>query len=189
MRMMKRGPVAVLVLLPLALAVGYSKADGIFPVAKSMAPTIEASPADTVVAGFAARYGISHALAQTIHDHAVRGGIRPTLVFGLIATESSFNPRARGPAGALGLMQIMPSTARIYDRDVTPEQLLRPEVNLRLGLRHLLREVEFFGHDWTLGLLAYNMGRGAVRRALGRGVLPRNAYAAKVLAHCQGLCS
>ncbi|HUP00135.1 MAG TPA: transglycosylase SLT domain-containing protein [Gemmatimonadota bacterium] len=144
---------------------------------------------DSTIAGFAARYGISRSLARVIYETAVAYGVEPAIVFGLIATESTFNPRAMGRAGALGLMQIKPSTARIYDRRITREQLLSPEINLRLGLRHLLREFEHFGRDWTLGLLAYNMGRTRLSRALDRGRVPRTAYADKVLAHCEDPCS
>ena len=148
-----------------------------------------AAPADTAAERFAVRYRIPRALAILIHDQAVAMGVEPGLVFGLIATESGFDPRAVGSHGAVGLMQIKPSTARAYDRRVTREQLLRPDVNVRLGLRHLVREVEYFGHDWTLGLLAYNMGRTRLSNVLERGWLPRNRYAAKVLAHCAEHCT
>lgn len=149
----------------------------------------DASVADTTAARFARRYGIARSLATLIHDHSVSMGVEPALVFGLISTESGFDPRAVGQQGAVGLMQIKPSTARAYDRRVTREQLLRPDVNVRLGLRHLIEEVEYFDRDWKLGLLAYNMGRTRLSRALERGHLPRNPYAAKVLAHCDELCS
>lgn len=144
---------------------------------------------DTSAAEYARRYRISPALATLIFERATEMGVQPALVFGLIATESGFNPRAVGQKGAVGLMQIKTSTARIYDRRVTRERLLRPDVNLRLGLRHLKQEVAYFGDDWTLGLMAYNMGRTRLSRVLQSGRVPRNHYAAKVLAHCDELCS
>ncbi|CAN5307799.1 hypothetical protein BH18GEM1_BH18GEM1_04900 [soil metagenome] len=174
-------------LLPLALARATAESRGVRGEDSMLAAETEA--ADSTVGGFAAHYGISQSLARTIYDHAIERGVEPALLFGLIAMESSFNPRARGTGGAVGLMQIKPSTARIYDRRVTAEQLMRPEVNVRLGIRHLLREVEYFGNNWTLGLLAYNMGRTALTRALARGHLPRNSYAIRILAHCEGACS
>lgn len=181
------GVVLGLALLPMALARATAESRGVQGEGSILAAETEA--ADSTVGGFAARYGISHGLARTIYENAIERGVEPGLLFGLIATESSFNPRARGMGGAMGLMQIKPSTARIYDRGVTAEQLMRPEVNVRLGTRHLLQEVEYFGNNWTLGLLAYNMGRPALNRALARGRLPRNSYATRILAHCEVACS
>lgn len=144
---------------------------------------------DTVAARYATRYRIDPGLAGTIHRLALENDLEPAAVFGLIATESAFDPRAVGQAGAIGLMQIKPSTARVYDRRATRERLFNPEVNLRVGLAHLRQELAHFGHDWTLGLLSYNMGRAGLSRALARGTVPRNGYASKVLAHCGKLCT
>lgn len=144
---------------------------------------------DTLAAFFAARYKIDPELAGTIYRMAVEKGLEPAAIFGLIATESGFDARAVGQAGAIGLMQIKPSTARAYDSRATRERLFNPEINLRVGMAHLRSELAHFGHDWTLGLLSYNMGRSRLSRALARGVVPRNRYASKVLAHCGKLCT
>ena len=178
---------AFLLLLLLPAAADSSRGVAVAPRAGGEA--LVHSAAGDSIAGFAARYGISRSLARTIYTMAVAHGIQPAIVFGLIATESTFNPRAVGRAGALGLMQIKPSTARIYDRGVTAEQLLSPETNLRLGLRHLLKEFEYFGRDWTLGLLAYNMGRTRLSRVLERGRVPQTGYVIRILAHCEDPCS
>ena len=150
---------------------------------------VQVAPPDTLAAFYADRYGIDAELAGTIHRLAIENGLEPAAVFGLIATESRFDTRAVGRSGAVGLMQIKPSTARAYDPNVTRERLFNPEVNLRVGLTHLRRELAHFGHDWTLGLLSYNMGRTRLSQALSRGVVPRNGYASKVLAHCGKLCT
>lgn len=149
----------------------------------------QTAPRDSIAEAFAARYGIDRELAQVIHHTAVEQRLEPAAVFGLIATESGFDPRAIGLAGSVGLMQIKPSTARAYDPRATRERLLVPEINLRVGMTHLRRELAHFRHDWTLGLLSYNMGRTRLSRALARGVVPRNGYARKVLAHCGEVCS
>lgn len=146
-------------------------------------------PPDSVAADFAERYGIGIELAEVIHRTAVREGLAPAAVFGLIAIESGFDPHAVGPSGSVGLMQIKPSTARTHDPRVTRERLFSPEVNLRVGLAHLRQELAHFRYDWTLGLLSYNMGRTRLTRALARGFVPRNGYASKVLAHCGRSCS
>lgn len=137
------------------------------------------------VAWYARRYRISQRLARTIWLQAREHRIDPGIVFGLVAAESRFDPTAVGRQGERGLMQIKLATARVYERRVTPEALFRPEANLRLGILHLKREVEYFGYDWTLGLLAYKMGRGRVTRALDRGRLPESDYADRVLAHAR----
>ena len=133
--------------------------------------------------------GIRVDLARIIHRTAIEHRLEPAAIFGLIATESGFDPRAIGRAGSVGLMQIKPSTARVYDPRATRERLLIPEINLRVGMTHLRRELAHFHHDWTLGLLSYNMGRTRLSRALARGIVPRNGYARKVLAHCGKVCS
>lgn len=170
-------------LLPGSLT-GGGGPDGAPPIVRS-SPV----PGDSVPATFAARYGIDFELAEIIHRAAVEQGLEPAAVFGLIATESGFDSRAVGRAGAVGLMQIKPSTARAYDPGATRERLFNPEFNLRVGIAHLRRELAHFRHDWTLGLLSYNMGRTRLSRALARGVVPSNRYASKVLAHCGKICS
>lgn len=138
--------------------------------------------AEEAIEAYAGHYRISRSLARTIYVQAREMGVEPDLVFGLVATESRFNPRAVGRRGERGLLQLRLSTARAYDRHVTPEALFHPETNLRLGLLHLKQEVEHFDHDWRLGLLAYNMGRGRLTRALRAGRAPTR-YAAQVLSH------
>jgi len=137
------------------------------------------------VRDYATRYAIGSALARTIYRQARALDVDPALAFAVIDTESKFDPRAVGPTGARGLMQIKLSTARMYDRRLTAERLLRPEVNVRYGLLHLKREVAHFD-DWRLGLLAYNMGRAGLERALDRGLRPGSGYVARVQAECGG---
>ena len=157
--------------------------------APEVAPGSAPAPEDSTVTAIARRYGIEVGLAEIIHRTAVDLGLEPAAVFGLIATESSFNARAVGRAGSVGLMQIKPSTARAYVPGANRQRLFNPEFNLRVGMTHLRSELAHFRNDWTLGLLSYNMGRARLSRALARGVIPRNGYASKVLAHCGKLCT
>lgn len=134
------------------------------------------------VRGYAARYDISRDLARQIIDVARSEGIDPELAFRLVRVESRFNVRARGPQGALGLVQLMPATARWLDRSLRTEaDILEPSTNLRVGFRYLRALIERFGGDVRLGLLAYNRGGGTVSRALKRGADPGNGYSRKVL--------
>lgn len=136
------------------------------------------------IGGYHRRYGISHALAGVIYREARDLGVQPDVAFGLISVESRFDSRAIGNQGERGLMQIKPTTARAYDRNLTAEDLMNPAVNVRIGLRHLLEEVRHFEGDWTLGLQAYHRGRTGLRRALAQGSRPDTAYAARILAPC-----
>ena len=86
----------------------------------------------------------------------------PTHLFNrLIQQESAWNPRAKSHAGAIGLAQLMPATARTLR--VNPHN---PRQNLEGGARYLRRQYETFG-TWRLALAAYNAGPGAVERYNG----------------------
>ena len=130
---------------------------------------------------FALRYRISSDLAREIHQAAQEEGIDPDLAFRLVRVESAFNPRARSPVGALGLTQLMPSTARWIDRTLTHEGILVPRTNLRVGFRYLHGLIDKYDGDLQLALLAYNRGDGAVDRDLRRGRNPENGYSRRVL--------
>ncbi|HET7273699.1 MAG TPA: lytic transglycosylase domain-containing protein [Longimicrobiaceae bacterium] len=146
------------------------------------AQKMKGSNASAQVTQFARRYDIPEDLARTIRDIASAEGIDPELAFRLVYTESRFNPRARGPAGALGLMQLMPSTARWLDRSLRTEaQILEPKANLRAGFGYLYDLIRRYEGDVRLGLLAYNRGEGTVNRALRNGRDPENGYSRKVL--------
>jgi hypothetical protein len=145
----------------------------------------EATPKERMVARaamYAATYNIDGGLALQIVESAFAEGVDPDLAFRLIRTESVFRPNARGPQGALGLMQLMPQTARAIDRNLqTESQILDPVTNLRTGLRYLRMMIEKYGGDVRLGLLAYNRGEGTVDRALRQGRDPENGYSDRVL--------
>jgi soluble lytic murein transglycosylase-like protein len=111
---------------------------------------------------------------RTAREH----GVHPDLAYAVAAVESSFDPLARSPKGALGLMQLMPETAERFG----VQDPLDPADNVRGGVRFLRYLLDLFGGDLRLALAAYNAGENAVL-AIGR-VPPyqeTRTYVAKVI--------
>jgi hypothetical protein len=76
-------------------------------------------------------FRLERPLAEEIHDQAVAQELDPDLAFAVVATESSFQPGARSPVGALGLAQVMPATARWMRPGIGEQEMLDPAVNLK----------------------------------------------------------
>jgi hypothetical protein len=102
-----------------------------------------------------------------IERYAAADGVRTDLVRAVIQVESGFNPRARSPEGAKGLMQLMPATAL----DLGVVNAYDPEDNIRGGVRYLRTLLDRYGNDETLALAAYNAGPEAVGK-YGNAVPP-----------------
>ena len=112
-------------------------------------------PQDPVSAIAMGPYGeIITAVAQT-------HGVDPLLVRALIHVESGDRPTARSNKGAMGLMQLMPSTARLYK----VRNPYDPKANIAAGVKHLKTLIDRWGVD--LALAAYNAGEGAVKKFNG----------------------
>jgi len=93
-----------------------------------------------------------------ITRHASQQALRPELVRAVIQVESGFNARAVSNKGAIGLMQLMPATARALGVDPS-----KPEENIEGGVRYLAELIAMFG-GIELALVAYNGGPGFARR-------------------------
>ena len=85
-------------------------------------------------------------------------GVDPMLVRALIQVESNYKPAARSRKGALGLMQLMPATLRVYN----VRNPFDPRANIEAGVKHLRSLIDRFGTE--LALAAYNAGEGAVAK-------------------------
>lgn len=124
---------------------------------------------------FADEFRISLSLAHEIHLAALHEEVDPEIAFRLVQAESSFRPRAVSPVGAVGLTQLMPSTASWLVPGTHRGMLFEPRVNLRVGFRYLKMLLDQYG-DEGLALTAYNRGPGTVNRMLRRGLNPDNGY-------------
>lgn len=90
-------------------------------------------------------------------------GLDPNLILAIIQTESNFNPRARSPMNAQGLMQLIPETAARFGVRDTAD----PIQNLHGGMAYMRWLLSFFQSDLELSLAAYNAGERAVEKYLG----------------------
>lgn len=96
--------------------------------------------------------------AELVAKAAEAHGVPQALLHALIKAESGYNPKARSPRGAAGLMQLMPDTAK----EMGVKDVLDPASNLQGGARYLKRMLTLFDNDITLAVAAYNAGPDAV---------------------------
>jgi len=115
----------------------------------------------TPIIGAAARQATSErgwVYSDLITEHSRLQSVRADLVRAVMQVESAFNPNARSPKGALGLMQLMPSTIRQFG--VTNP--FNPAENVRAGVAYLRQLLDRYENNEELALAAYNAGPGAV---------------------------
>lgn len=106
---------------------------------------------------------------DTVKQRAEERDIDPYLIIALIRQESLFDAQARSPAAALGLMQLLPSTARRVGAQIgftvpSDQALFDPELNLTLGTQYLKDLMQRYSNNWLKAIAAYNAGEAAVDR-------------------------
>jgi soluble lytic murein transglycosylase len=105
---------------------------------------------------------------ELIVKSAEQEGILPEFPFSIIRQESAFNPRARSPVDAFGLMQLLPSLAKNLSKGTTipyheAEDLYDPEINVPLGTKELRNLLKKYDNQYILAVSAYNASDGAIR--------------------------
>ena len=117
-------------------------------------------------------------LQDSIESVATAHGVDPLLVKAVIKTESNFDPEAVSAKGALGLMQLMPATAR----ELRVTNPLDPLENVNGGTRYLRTLLDNYDGNVPLSLAAYNAGPGRVKNAIPN-IPETRTYVARVLRH------
>ena len=108
------------------------------------------------------------AFRDSVYKQSSKNSLAPELVYGVMRTESSFSPTVVSPAGAIGLMQLMPATAALMGNGAGnsngANKLKQPEQNIKLGARHLRDLLNLYKGDQVFAIAAYNAGAHNVDR-------------------------
>jgi soluble lytic murein transglycosylase-like protein len=125
-------------------------------------PAAATSPAEPGKPAEASAGGVSQppAFSQTVERIAAQHEVPAALIHSVIQVESNYNPWAVSPKGALGLMQLIPSTARRFG----VSDAFDPAENIRGGAKYLRYLLDLYDGDYALTLAAYNAGEAAVAR-------------------------
>lgn len=124
-------------------------------------------------------------VADLVERWSSERGLDPRLVQAVVQVESGYNPKALSNKGAIGLMQLMPGTAR----DLGVDDPWNPEHNVAGGTQYLRRMLDFFSGDLELALAAYNAGPQAVLEHAGIPPYSETrAYVRKILCLYEGAC-
>ena len=121
---------------------------------------------------------------EIIWEHSAEAGIDPYFIASIIRTESNFIPRALSKSGAMGLMQLMPKTAKWVAGQVNinienNESLYDPSINIKLGTYYIKHLLNKYDNNTALALAAYNSGMGRVKEWVKEGVWDGSAQMTK----------
>lgn len=172
LRTVKFAPVAIFLLFFLANLTG-------FYFSPAMAPTVSARERDDVIPLDIPLSGDCD-LDLIIFRAGEREGVDPRFIHAVIKQESQYDPDAASPAGAKGLMQLMPATAKRFNCDDLKDEAC----NVEAGTKYLAWLLKRFNGDVSLALAGYNAGEGAVNKYQGIPPYPETEnYVKKIVAN------
>lgn len=115
---------------------------------------------------------------EQVYKYSNELDIDPMLTFAIIKTESNFNEDAISKSGAIGLMQLMESTAKEQARKLNIEYrkeiLYDAEINLKIGLNYFNTLLDYYNQNYILAFAAYNAGLGNVQKWINEGTIKKD---------------
>ena len=156
---------------------------GLAPTAPSSAVPVSEGPASKMQRSPQKNDGYSPSvdLAQIIGQASAAYGVEGSLIRSVIKAESNFESRSTSPRGAMGLMQLMPDTAR----ELGVRDAYDPRENIMGGTKYLKGLLDRYGGDTRLALAAYNWGMGNVEKYPGKLPQETRDYIARVTRYHQ----
>lgn len=114
--------------------------------------------------------------SEYVYKYAREYNVDPILIFAIIKAESNFNPNVVSSSNAIGLMQLMDTTAEEIARklEITflkGASLYNPELNIQLGTKYFSNLMKEYNNNYLLALTAYNAGIGNVNRWIEQGII------------------
>lgn len=113
--------------------------------------------------------------SEYVYKYSQENDIDPLLTFAIIKAESNFNRNIKSKSGAIGLMQLMESTALeeaegVNEEIIVTESLYNPEINIKIGTKYYSKLIKKYD-NYLLALAAYNAGIGNVDNWIKQGVI------------------
>ena len=113
--------------------------------------------------------------SEYVEKYAKECGIDPLLIYSIIKAESNFKDDAKSNSNAIGLMQVMLSTAQemgesLEIEQITEEKLYNPEINIKIGVKYFKSLLEKY-NNYNLAIIAYNAGMGNLDSWIEKGII------------------
>ena len=114
--------------------------------------------------------------SEHVYKYSEENNIDPLLTFAIIKAESNFNRNIKSSSGAIGLMQLMESTAteeatEVGEEIIVTESLYNPEINIKIGTKYFAKLMKKYNNNYLLAVAAYNAGRGNVDKWIQDGTI------------------
>lgn len=109
--------------------------------------------------------------SEYVEKYSEEYEIDKLLIYSIIKAESNFDPNVKSKSEAIGLMQLMKSTAKEIKPDITEEELYNEEVNIKIGIEYFNKLLNHYDGNINLSIIAYNAGMGNVDKWINEGTI------------------